>query len=343
MEVCQVILKYVTAVCAWLALGVTAHGQQSGAEPHLSPPGEAEPDPTGQRLNRLLRTAGELQQAGQREQAATVRRQADTERQALLRRVEVLQAEVERIRLATGTTPQVVAHVQVIQVSLTKMRAMGLEPAKLTGDPGTRLGTAEKNGESPRFRVVDQSSQACQLLETLRKNNMVKVLAEPTLATLSGRTAVFSAGGELRVPRPQKDGSVAVEDQHYGTLVQLTPNVLGERTIRLELLCRLSELAPELAVQVGKETLPGLRTRDVATAVELQDGQTLVLTGLTEVHEEVSNYGVPIADKVPYLNRMFTNVRVERNEIATLVLVRPEIVRPGAATVRRPAEGSLQR
>ena len=53
--------------------------------------------------------------------------------------------------------------------------------------------------------------------------------------------------------------------------------------------------------------------------------------------------GVPILSKVPYVNRMFKNVGVSREEIATLVLVRPEIVRPGAALATPAARNTTLR
>ena len=75
--------------------------------------------------------------------------------------------------------------------------------------------------------------------------------------TMSGKTAVFNSGGELLVPKPQPDGSVAIERQ-YGTMVELTPEVLDER-VHLTIHGRLSELDYGHTMRVGKETVPGVQ------------------------------------------------------------------------------------
>ena len=42
-----------------------------------------------------------------------------------------------------------------------------------------------------------------QFVDALRENGLLKILAEPNLITLSGKTANFLAGGEFPVPVPQ--------------------------------------------------------------------------------------------------------------------------------------------
>ncbi len=53
-------------------------------------------------------------------------------------------------------------------------------------------------------------------LEALRQYNMVKVLAEPNLVTMSGRPASFSSGGEFPILVPQALGTVSVEYREFG-------------------------------------------------------------------------------------------------------------------------------
>jgi len=364
---------YVLSVCVLLAVSIPASGQQPGADPRVPPPGDKQVEPPGQRLNQLLRAAQELEQAGYKEQAAAARQEADKERQTLLRHLDALQAEVERIRLATGGTPQVLVSMQVIELPVTKLRRLGFDMTKVLGDPSAKPGAAAGGANPLGFQLID-GNQAQQLVETLRKDNLVKVLAEPTLVTLSGKSGAYNSGGKLPIAAPQKDGSVATNFQEYGTQAEVTADVIGERTVRLAIRCRVAELAPGPTVRVGNEGVPGVQAHEFATSVELQDGQTFVMTGPTETRVEACNEGVPWVSEVPYLGAMFRKVKETRNESTMLVLVRPEIVRPRAAvaheaginapggapvpqvvrpvaapshapptTARRPADGDLRR
>ena len=48
-------------------------------------------------------------------------------------------------------------------------------------------GTAVGAGDTVRFGIVDGSNSFFGFLEALRQNNLMKILAEPTLVTISGR------------------------------------------------------------------------------------------------------------------------------------------------------------
>ena len=138
------------------------------------------------------------------------------------------------------------------------------------------------------------------------------MLAEPTLVTLSGRTAVFESG-VVPVPKPQPDGSATIEHQS-GTMMRVTPEVLGNR-VRLAIHGRVTEPDPAHFVRVGHQSVPGVQTFSFDTPrTEMNSGETVVLGGL------------------------FSRVRAGEtsNEVATYILVRAEIVRP-TATVSRPA------
>ena len=58
-------MKFIPPLCMMLALSIPAYGQQPGTSPLPAMPGEPQPDPTGQRLQYLLKSVYELEQAGE--------------------------------------------------------------------------------------------------------------------------------------------------------------------------------------------------------------------------------------------------------------------------------------
>ncbi|MCX7429179.1 MAG: hypothetical protein NTW96_26575 [Planctomycetia bacterium] len=303
-------MKCVLAVCVVLTLAITAQGQQSGTDPLAAVPCEPQPDTTGQRLQQLRQRAYELEQAGDPDQAAAVRRQAEQESLALLGRLEALEAEAAQVRQALGAGTQVVMQLQVVELPITKLRSLGFDLTKIlkraSGPSVEKVGADQIGGNAQGGFFISDGSHVQGLFAALREDKLLKVLAEPTLVTLSGRTVFFNSGGEVPVPKRQPDGSVAIEYQR-GTMVQLTPEVLGDR-VRLALRCRLMEIDPKHTMRVGQQTLPGVQTVECDTRTEMKSGETVVLGGLVT--------------RVP--------VEETRNEVATYFLIRAEIVRPPA-------------
>jgi Flp pilus assembly secretin CpaC len=320
-----------------------AYGHEPSAGKRAPASGAGQADASGARLKQLLGAADEMEKAGKTEQATEVRQKAHQEREALFAHIDSLQSEIERLRQIAGGAPQVMVHLKMYEVSMTKLRRLGYNLAKLQGKPAT-----SPNGAVLGFSTFsDCDGGAAQFLGSLCKNNLAKVLAEPSLVTLSGQSATFIAGGRILLPQPRKDGTAPLEWRQYGTQVQLTPHVLGDHAVRLSLQLELSSLDYAHSVQVGKESYPGLDTNCVTTSLESQDGQTVVLGGLNQVRVETSQSGVPIASSIPYIGSAFKTVKEERNETAIFVLVRTEIAQPATAnpptTARQPNDNDSQR
>jgi len=241
--------------------------------------------------------------------------------------------------MTVGGVQQVLLHVKVFEVSRTKLRRLGFDWATAFGGSNvissgisglltsttdgaiSNLGTGTFN-----FNVVNGNSAFFGVLDALRQDNLAKVMAEPTLVTVSGRPASFNVGGEFPVPVPQSLGTISIEYKKYGTQLDFVPIVLGSGQIRLEIRPRVSELDDSRSLTINGTTVPGLRSREVETGVEMKAGQTLAIAGLIYYRTEAMNRGLPWVSEVPYLGAAFRKTEEENNEIEMLILVTPELV-----------------
>lgn len=230
--------------------------------------------------------------------------------------------------MKVGGVHQVLLHVKVMEVSRTKMRTLGFDWTLISGSSVvTSMGAGVTTmAETFSFNVLSGGSAFFGMLEALRQNNLAKVLAEPTLVTVSGRPAFFNSGGEFAVPVPQGLGTVGIEYRKYGTQVDFVPIVLGNGKIRLEVRPRVSEIDPSRSTVINGTSVPGVRVREVDTGVEMTAGQTLAIAGLVQSRIEAENRGIPWVADVPYLGAMFRRVHEENNEVELLILVTPELV-----------------
>ena len=242
--------------------------------------------------------------------------------------------------ITVGGVQQVLLQVKVMEVSRTKLRTLGIDWATTNGsdffvssvagliDAATAStgGIAGVGTDQIRFGILDGPNTFQAYLEALRQHNLVKVLAEPTLVTVSGRPASFNVGGEFPIVVPASLGSATIQFKEFGTRIDFVPIVLGNGSIRLEIRPTVSEVDSSRNVVIGTFTVPGLKTRWVDTAVEMQAGQTLALAGLVQEKVESETKGIPVLMELPLVGGAFRRVTEQRNEIELLIMVTPELV-----------------
>lgn len=240
--------------------------------------------------------------------------------------------------ISVGGVQQVLLHCKVLEVSRTKLRAMGFDFAAI-GSSGDFLISSVSGlisaaaintigggtSANVHFGVVGSES-FFGFLEAMRRYNLAKIISEPTLVTVSGRPAYFEVGGEIPYEIPQSLGTTTIEFKKFGTRLDFVPIVLGNGAIRLEVRPRVSQLDESIGIPVGNRVVPGFKTRELDTGVELKAGQTLALAGLLEHRVEAENKGLPFLADLPWIGAGFRRVEEDVNEIELLVLVTPELV-----------------
>jgi len=242
--------------------------------------------------------------------------------------------------LKVGGVQQILLHVKVMEVSRTKLRELGFDfwtnnkSFFLSSTvAGTAVPSASPSGvfsptglETARFGIVSDNTSFFGLLDALREYDLAKVMADPTLVTVSGRPAFFNSGGEFPILIPAGLGTVSVDFKKFGTQVDFVPIVLGNGNIRLEVKPRVSFIDPSLSVTTQGITVPGLNVREVDTGVEMKPGQTLAIAGLVQNRLEATNRGIPYLADLPYVGAAFRKTHEKVNEIELVVMVTPEIV-----------------
>jgi pilus assembly protein CpaC len=221
---------------------------------------------------------------------------------------------------------QVLLHVKVMEVSRTKLRKLGFDFQTIFG--GTTI-TSTVNGISPDTAtlLVNHTADFTGLLEALREDKLMKIMAEPNLVAISGRPAYFIVGGELGyvIQGGGGVGTTTAAFKPYGTRLDFVPIVQGNGRIRLEVRSEVSEKDAANSPEIS-DGPPSLKTRTIETGVEMLAGQTLAIGGLLQTRIESQNGGFPWISEVPYLGVPFRRVKEEMNEVELVILVTPELV-----------------
>lgn len=178
------------------------------------------------------------------------------------------------------------------------------------------------------FRFHHGSQSWTGFIDALKGEGVMKILAEPTLITLSGQEAEFLAGGKFPVPVPGDLSEIKIQWQQYGVELKFTPRVLSNNKISLKVMPAVSELDYENAVEFWGFTIPALTTRYASTTIELDDGQSFAIAGLLneKVYENIQKF--PILGDIPILGALFRSSEFKRHESELVIIVTPHLVKP---------------
>ncbi len=267
--------------------------------------------------------------------------------------VEIAEQFYPRVlnQMQVGGAQQVILKVKVMEVQRSKIRQLGLnflfldnnqflsntvgqltQLSNLPGGFGSSGGNVFSQQSLSAAQVaaglVHNSSLFQGFIEALKQENLLKILAEPTLNTSNGRPSNLLAGGEFPVVVPQGLGRNSVKYKQFGVQLEAVPTILGNGRVRLELAPEVSERDFTNSVTIGGITAPGLTTRRVNTQVEMEFGQTYMLAGLLSLRRLANTNKVPLFGEIPGIGALFRRVRYEEAETELVIMVTPELAGP---------------
>lgn len=170
------------------------------------------------------------------------------------------------------------------------------------------------------------------IIDALAQDQLVRMLAEPTLTAMSGQTASFLVGGEFPIPVAQQLGAISIQFQPFGVSLAFVPVVQSDGRITMRVKPEVSELTTQGAVQLSAAnsaiSVPALLVRRAETTVELGSGQSFAIAGLLQDSITQADSGLPGLGDIPILGALFRSDSFQRQQSELVIVVTPYIVRP---------------
>lgn len=174
-------------------------------------------------------------------------------------------------------------------------------------------------------------------IDAANDQQLAKILAQPTLTTLSGQPATFISGGEFPIPVPQTTGigggsTITIVFKEYGISLKFVPVVLDSGRINMNMHVSVSELSQDAAVVVqganNTLSIPSLTKREASSTLELGDGQTMSIAGLIseKLRENVNKF--PGLGDIPGLGALFRSSRFLKDQTELVIFVTPRLAKP---------------
>jgi pilus assembly protein CpaC len=253
---------------------------------------------------------------------------------------------------------QVMLKVTVAEINRAAARSIGLNfsynnghgfaIANTTGNiAGTTVGTGlgviqgsnvvgnqainSLNQVANNIPVIADNGRLTLAIDALRNLTYARTLAEPSLLTLDGQTAVLQAGGKFPFPIVTGATSIGlqgVEFQNFGVQLSFTPYITDRDRIRLSLSAEVSTRDLSLGTIINGASVPGLNTRNFQTVVELRHGETFAVAGLIQNNLGAQASRIPFFGDLPIIGRVLGFDQLNAGEQELVVLVTPVLAHP---------------
>ncbi|HPK53974.1 MAG TPA: type IV pilus secretin PilQ [Smithellaceae bacterium] len=168
-------------------------------------------------------------------------------------------------------------------------------------------------------------------LQALQNESKLNILSSPSLAMLDNQKA-FTENGE-RVPYTTMESASGSTAPTYTTKfedvvlrLEITPHVIDGKNLKMTILVKKDEVDMTRKSSLGD---PYIIKKQTQTVLIVQDGETIVISGLTKQTKTESEQGLPLLKDVPILGWLFKSSSKNDQMEEVLIFITPRILQVG--------------
>ncbi len=240
-------------------------------------------------------------------------------------------------------TPQVIISAEVIEVNSGVLNEIGAQWIYQPGSHGqmatlnTQYNTLPTNTANLGFATQSLGASLVYgevtdkfrgMINALVTTSKAEVLSSPMITVVNNEKAKIEITEKF--PYNQFSGYDAQGNPQYATefidvgiIMSVTPHIKEGNIVNLE-------LEPEVSFQTGERVgIPIRATRKATTKVNVRDGKTIVIGGLTSNKKTRTVYKIPILGSIPILGQLFRKNNDSVDKVDLMIFVTPRIVSSG--------------
>lgn len=186
---------------------------------------------------------------------------------------------------------------------------------------GITLGAGERNEGGISWGV---------LIQALATSSAANLLSTPSIITLDnqeseitvGQNVPFRTGEYTQTGDSASNPFTTIERRDVGLTLKVTPTISADGLVRLV----VEQTTESVADSIEDASDIVTNKREIKTTVLADDGETIVLGGLTRDDLQVTRSKVPLLGDIPVLGRLFSSESERRVKRNLLVFLRPTIM-----------------
>jgi type IV pilus assembly protein PilQ len=162
-------------------------------------------------------------------------------------------------------------------------------------------------------------------LSALQDQGKLHILSSPSITTLDNQTALIESGQDVPY-QSVEDGEVKVEYKKAVLALRVIPHVIDGDTLKMYI--KVNKDEPDFSRTVLGN--PTIITKNAETNVIQNDGQTIVIGGLSKETSSRNDTGTPFLEDIPGLGYLFKRKSSADQMEELLIFITPHILKPRA-------------
>jgi MSHA type pilus biogenesis protein MshL len=248
---------------------------------------------------------------------------------------------------------QVIIEARIVEVQLSEGLKYGINWTEVgkwfdggTTTLGTNLFSTVVGITEPSFEFthISENANLDIALRALEEQGIVETLSNPRINIMNGQTAVLSVGRnttfisrvesttETSGSTPVTTWTVDTNSILSGIMFGLVPYINSDGEITMTITPIISDLVSLDAEQVGSGgnsveiKLPTVDLKEMSTTVKVLNGQLVIIGGLIDKEDNLSEDKVPILADIPFLGAAFKRVEQTKTNKELVIMLIPRLV-----------------
>jgi type IV pilus assembly protein PilQ len=211
----------------------------------------------------------------------------------------------------------------------------GTYRVNLTGDGLAGVANATRQYQSTSalsliYNMTLGGFNLTSFLDAMAQEQLTDVQAEPSVTTVDNKEATLFAGQNIKflltppiVPGQIQATAPQIQTQDIGITLKVTPHVTANRQVLMDV------FAEQQVLQQVTIAGPQVAKRNSTNQVLVADGETAVISGLTQTQIQKQRTGIPFLMNLPGIGKFFSQSDSQENKQDLLILITPHIVDEG--------------
>jgi type IV pilus assembly protein PilQ len=165
-------------------------------------------------------------------------------------------------------------------------------------------------------------------LSAAQAETEANIISSPRVITANQKKASIEQGVEIPYQQSASSGATTIQFKKAVLSLDVTPQITPDNRIILDLDIR-DDAVGTIVVSSGGVNVPSITTREIATQVLVNDGQTVVLGGILTTTQREDDTKVPYLGDIPVLGHLFKTTSHQDDKDELMIFITPKIVHEG--------------
>lgn len=242
-------------------------------------------------------------------------------------------------------SPQVLIEAKVIEVlvadNMQRNLSIGVnnrqsgfdssgEDSELVSNAGSLLNnigtsSSDTGGVFNWYPYSGSDTNISVMFQWLQGAQDARVLSAPNIVISRGDTATINTGQAIPIQEQSQNGtsiSFSTEYRDIGVTMRVTPNIINNKSVLLNVCPEVSNILQYETIEASGVSyqVPIISIRNIDTNLTLFDGQVIMMGGLFNAREVISEERTPFLSDMPWIGELFT-AKSTTNEVVQLLFV----------------------